>query len=409
MAAIFSIISLIMITNLQAFEGPPPHGGEFGSAPEGMGHPGEPMFQIKFEFDKNSSIYKDEDHAIELQTLYEKYHDDKEVKEYLDRIFAKNKSEMKKRMNKSEGFNFEEIKKSREKEKILILTDLKKILENLKLIEGKVTLADKCEEGKTPKVLEKSTTDSLKDTDKVVKIVLTEQEFIRMKQDIKKELMAEMEKAPPKEKRADEEGRPKERGGEREMDPLFSKDKKNSQNRFGPGESRGFDEAPMMMGGQNQKMGGQNQKMGGMDGMNMNGNMGGMFSMRSQGQVMGQGSRMGQSNMMGQGMNQAFGQNQNNNFSMDPVMMQTLMMSQSYGVGLSFGQTQNYGAQYVPQIPQQMHSPRMQMPMNNATPQLNSGLNYNYNQSALEYSSMYGQNNPYAYQNYQYGIGLMGK
>ena len=60
------------------------------------------------------------------------------------------------------------------------------------LVDGQV----KCEADKKAPILEKTTTDSIKDATKVAKIVMSEEEFSKMKKDLKEEMKKELMKDP---------------------------------------------------------------------------------------------------------------------------------------------------------------------------------------------------------------------
>ncbi len=355
---------LTFIPESNAFDGPPPMDMNARRAP---GMDGErPRFElsnIKFEYDSESKLFKDETEARDYQSLFEKNKESKEVKDYFSQLEIKKKEKMENLRKQDVRPDFEKMKLERREEQVAMLKELKLILDKKKAASDiAITTKDsvKCEAGKSPAVLDKANIDSLKDTSKVVKVVLTEEEFARMKQtikdEVKKEMMNDMAKNKPKDV---------ERSEPREKRERPSEDKKEGERKMAGGSMGGRPDrkAPMQNSGANtyggidmsifQNSGMQNQNSG--------------MQMQSMAMTMNQGQ---------------FG------------TQQAQQMSQGQRVGYNqMGANSGYNFGYGYQQQQQMQRRMPQMHLRNS--QLNYGMNVNYNNS---YTASY--SNPYAF--YQY-------
>lgn len=264
---------------------PPPMrtpGMEMGRPPE------ESLEDLKFTYDSKNKLFKDEAEAKEFQKLFTENRDSKEIKDHFARVQEERKKKMDEMRKNGTRPDFEKMKEEREIAQFDLLKAIKNILENKKKEKTTVAKADvKCEGAKSQPILEKVTTNSMKDSAKVTKIILTEEEFKRMKSELRNELKNEL-KEELKKKMA--QGRPNE-----EMRDRLSKDKDKDKE----------EERPKMAEGKSKGRQGRGEGMG------MNMNMGGSSSNVSQmasaigQQMMNNFQNMGQSSGMQMGsMNQ---------------------------------------------------------------------------------------------------------
>ncbi len=320
---------LVLSREVSALDFPPP-----GHGPGGPGRsPGMQMddiTKIKFEYKKEDNIFKDEAEAIVFQALYEKNKEAKVVTDFFSSLETARKKKMDDERSKGERPDFEKMKSERALEKVSMLKDLKALLE--KMLPKKEH--DACGEGKTPAVLEKVTTDSMKDAAKAAKLVMSEEELAKIKKDlkeeVKKELMAEMAKNKPREESPD-----KFRGGPPERNQERNQERPPEKRMAGGGGSPprgGSMSMNMNMGQQNSGAMGQQMEM-------MNQNSYGVQFMNFPSQTMGQqnnGMQMG-GQQMGMGQMQ-MGQQQNRR--MRPQY--SMGMNQMQNSQLNYGQNVNY-------------------------------------------------------------------
>lgn len=342
MAGLFLSLVFLLSFSAKGFDGP-------GRAP-GMERPFENASDFKFEFIADQKIFKDEAESREYQNLFEKNKDSSEVKEFFASSEKKKKEKMEEMRKSDVRPDFSKMKEEREAEKISMAKELKTLLEKKKTQTVKLVDAVKCEAGKPSSILEKGTTDSMKDASKVVKIVMTEEELAKMKKEIreqikdevKKEVMAEMKSKAPNER------------------PSFDKKEKREEGSEKPERK--------MAGG-----GGTNKRGGGMQMGSIGGDAAGS-------------SPYGSINM--NNLASYFGGSQNQMSSMQMNQYQNVMPTQmnQYQQQMNRGRPINMGRQMG----------NRQMPM-----QLNSNINYNYNN---QYNQMYGQTQNYfnPYSSYQY-------
>ena len=367
---------LTFIPESHGLDGLPPMDARRAPGMQGDG-PFEVQSNVKFEYDSDSKIFKDEAEAKEYQALFDKNKESKEIKDYFAQLELKKKEKMDEMRKKEIRPDFSKMKEERAADLVVMIKELKLLLEKKKVTAISLNKDNvKCEAGKTPDVLEKANIDSLKDSSKVVRVVLTEEEFARMKQSIKDEVRKEMmnymaknkpkedERSGPREKR---EGPPEERKGEER------KMAGNGPGNFGPRKS------PMQQGGNPQGSMGQidmsmfqnqSQNFGmQMPSMNMNTNMN-----QNQGQSQNYGMQMHQGQQMQQGMR---GQNR----QMGNYQVYTYQQAQP--------QQMQRSSQFMQQ--QQQRMPQMQM----GNSQFDYGYSVNYNNQNAAYS------NPYAFYQYQ--------
>lgn len=290
-----AIILTVYILSISGFA----HSAEFGPgrAPgmsEEIGHMGPPqkidLNDIKFEYDSKNDLFKNADEAKEYQSLFEKYKTSKEITDHIEKLAADKKGKMDDMRKSGKPPEFSRMKEEREAEKFNLLKEIKTILEKKKkdtMATLVLTEEVKCGGGKNLPVIEKATTDSMKDTSKVAKIILTEDELAKMKKDIKEEVKKEMMKEMADKPKDDFRG-----GGER---PRFEEKEKN----------RGSDEEdrPKMARGKNRKQ----MPGGGRGGPQGQEDTTVMFAAQMGGSQMGMGSSQLGMNQMGNsqmGMNQ---------------------------------------------------------------------------------------------------------
>lgn len=255
------------------------------------------LADIKFEYDVKTNLFKNADEAKEYQSLFDKYKTSKEITDTFAKSREKNLEDKKNKMDEMRKSgkhpDFAKMQEERETEEFNLLKEIKIILEKKKKDNVASLLLNeevKCGGGKTLPVIEKVTADSMKDTSKVAKIILTEEELLKMKKDIKeevkKEMLKEMADRPKDENRGGGERSPerKRRGDDEEEDRPRMAEGKSRRAIPGAGRARGGSESSASFSYAAQ-MGGPQMNMNGM-GANIN----------QMGQQMGQQMNMGNSN-----------------------------------------------------------------------------------------------------------------
>ncbi|QDK41868.1 hypothetical protein DOM21_10500 [Bacteriovorax stolpii] len=377
-------------------------GMEIGRPPE------ESLEDLKFTYDSKNKLFKDEAEAKEFQKLFTENKDSKEIKDQFAKVQEDRKKKMDEMRKNGTRPDFEKMKEEREVAQFDLLKAIKNILENKKKEKSTVAKADvKCEGAKSQPILEKVTTDSMKDSAKVTKIILTEEEYKRMKSELRNELKNELKEELKKEMT---QGRPNEEMRDR---PSRDKDKEEDRPKMAEGKSKGRQGRGEGM-GMNMNMGGSSsnvsqmasaigqqmmnnfQNMGQSSGMQM-GNMNQMqMGSMNQMQMGGMNQRqMGNMNQMPQGM---YGMQTGNQMPRMPRQQQGMMNNQMnvYGNQMNMG---GYG------------NDRLQM---NPFPSNTTG--YNFMASDMNSSYTYGNSmmNPYSGNSYyatygsQIGIPYMG-
>jgi hypothetical protein len=378
----FLVLLVLSIFTAQlsfAFDGPPMSEGR-GEGPgpgpgmgEGPGGPRPGMMEdgpdnlknIKFEYDVKNGIFKSKEEASEYQALYEANKDSKDIKDFFEKISAKKKAkmeEMQKSDKRPDPSDFSKMQEQMEAEKIVMIKDLKALLDKTKKDKEKTVLASagqvKCEADKKAPVLEKATTDSIKDATKVAKIVMSEEEFAKMKADIKeevrKELMKDMAKNGP------EMGGMN--GASKDKKPSFSKD---SDSDDGPSEKMA------------------SNKRGGMGGMKSGGDAP-SFSMSSSASMPSMPS-MSSSNNMNMNMNQA--QNTNSQMMASQQQGSTQANYQQMNSVMSNGFQINGTPGGMNNNSMMMGNSQMQM-----RPQMGPQIGISYSQQAYGSQSNFNQN-----------------
>lgn len=348
-------------------------GGRMGPPPKD--HKFE-LADIKFEYDSKNDLFKNADEAREYQSLYEKYKNSKEIEEHFVKVAVDQRSKMNEMRKSGKPPEFSKMKEERDAERFNLLKEIKVILEKKKkdnISTLVLTEEVKCGGGKNLPIIEKATTDSMKDTSKVAKIILTEDELAKMKKDIKeeikKEMMKEMAGNKPKDEARD--------GGNR---PKMAEGKNRKQM---PGGGRGGDHSPVMdfasqMSGQ---MGGSQM------GMNQMGN-----------------SQMNM-NQMGMG-NSQMNMNQMGNYQMNSNQMRDQMIQNQIRVP-----QMNFNQPYANQGYQNQVGQNSQMyQMGNSQmrkPPMNMNQNYGYQAAYPSYAYQSNTDQNYGMTNAQYGYNFM--
>ncbi|MEA9358634.1 hypothetical protein SHI21_20520 [Bacteriovorax sp. PP10] len=413
-----------------------------GMSEEG-GHMGPPpkeqkleLADIKFEYNSKNDLFKNAEEAKEYQSLFEKYKTSNEITDYFTKFAVEQRTKMDEMRKSGKPPEFSKMKSDREAEKYNLLKEIKVILEKKKK-DNVASLAlneeVKCGGGKTQLIIEKATTDSMKDTSKVTKIILTEDELEKMKKDIKEEVKKEMMKEMADNRPKDEARGPREResrrdsGRDEEERPKMAEGKGRKQM---PGGGRpGGDSSSVAMQFSSQmsgQMGGSQMGMNqmGMGNSLMNMNQMGMGNSQMNMNQMGMGNSqmnsyqsrdqmiqnqiripqmnfnqpyanqgyqnqvrigVGQSTQMNQMRNPQMGMNQTGNFQMrNPAMN----MNQNYGYAYQSNTDQNYGMTNAP-YGYNFMAPQMDYGYtgsNTMMPAAYSGQTNQYQQSTPSYS-----------------------
>lgn len=321
--------------------------------------------EIRFEYDSKNELFKSAEEAKEYQSLFEKFKTSKEITDHIEKVSIDKKSKMDEMRKSGKPPEFSKMKEERTAEEFILLKDIKVILEKKKKDNmASLALSEevKCSGGKSLPVIEKATTDSMKDTSKVAKIILTEDELARMKSEIKEEVKKEMMKEMAKNKPHDE---PRDEGDR----PRFDRSEKRREN--------DDEDRPKMAEGKNRK---QMPRAGGSESASM-------FASQMSGQMGGMNMfQMGNSQMGMMGNSQM---NMNQGYSRDQMIQNQIRVPQN-----NFNQ--NYAGSGYPgpraQSPMagQMRRPQMQMNQNQNfgySYQSNPGQNYN-GQSQYGYNFM---------------------
>lgn len=394
------------------------HSAEFGPgrAPgmsEEGGHMGPPpkdqkidLNDIKFEYDSKNDLFKNADEAKEYQSLFEKYKTSKEITDHIEKLAADKKSKMENMRKSGKPPEFSRMKEERDAEKFNLLKEIKTILEKKKkdnMATLVLTEEVKCGGGKNLPVIEKATTDSMKDTSKVAKIILTEDELAKMKKDIKEEVKKEMMKEMADKPKDDFRGggeRPrfeeKSRGSDEEDRPKMAQGKNRKQMPGGGGRG-GEDTTAMFASQMSAQMGGSQMGMPNSQmGMNQMGNS-----------QMGM-NQMGNSQMMNRNQMPSRDQMIQNQISV-PQMNYNQQYANQYqavqgtiGIGLSSNSySQGMGGSQMGM--NQMRRPPMQM---NQNQNQNQYQNYGYQTAYPAYAYQSNTDQNYTMTS-QYGYNVM--
>lgn len=388
-----AILLTVCILSLSGFA----YSNEEGPGRAPGGHMGPPpkdqkfeLADIKFEYDSKNDLFKNVEEAREYQSLFEKYKNSKEIEDHFVKVAIDQRSKMNEMRKSGKLPEFSKMKEERDAEKFNLLKEIKVILEKKKK-DNVASLAlneeVKCGGGKGQSIIEKATTDSMKDTSKVAKIILTEDELAKMKKDIKEEIKKEMMKEMADNKPKDEArgGGEGSRGRESRRDegedrPKMAERKNRKQL---PGGGRGGDHSPVMDFAS--QMSGQ-----------MGGSQMGMYQI---------GNSQMNMNQMGMG-NSQMNMNQMGNYQMNSNQMRDQMIQNQIRVPqMNFNQpyaNQGYQNQVGQnsQMYQMGNSQMRKLPMN---------MNQNYGNQASYPSYAYQSNTDqnYGMTNAQYGYNFM--
>lgn len=140
----------------------------------------ENLSDIKFEYNAKSDLFKDEKEASEYQALFEKHKSSKDMTDF----FAKTLEDKKKAMDEErKSGKRPELSKMKEEHQIL-QKEIKNILDKKKKDNNTSVVLNedaKCIGGKSLPVIESAANASMKDSSKVAKIILTEDELAKIK------------------------------------------------------------------------------------------------------------------------------------------------------------------------------------------------------------------------------------
>jgi hypothetical protein len=386
-----TILLTVCILSISGFAYSNDEGGHMGPPPREQKLE---LADIKFEYDSKNDLFKNADEAKEYQSLFEKFKTSKEITDHFTKVAVEQRSKMDEMRKSGKPPEFSKMKNDREAEKFNLLKEIKVILEKKKK-DNVASLAlneeVKCGGGKSLPIIEKITTDSMKDTSKVTKIILTEDELAKMKKDIKeevkKEMMKEMADHKPKDEARGGGDRPR-RDSDDEDRPKMAEGKGRRQM---PGGGRpGGDSSSMAMQFASQ-MGGSQMGMNQMGNSQMNMNQMGMGNSQMNMNQMGMGNSQMNSYQSRDQMIQnqiripQMGMNQTGNSQMrNPAMN----MNQNYGYAYQSNTDQNYGMTNA-QYGYNFMAPQMDYGYtgnNTMMPATYSGQTNQYQQSTPSYS-----------------------
>ncbi len=402
---------LIFSFSLKAESPPMPPGRspgmEIGRPPE------ESLADLKFTYNSKNDLFKDEKEASDYQALFDQNKDSKEIKDHFAKVQEERKSKMEEMRKSGTRPDFLKMKEEREMVEFDLIKAIKSILDTKKKDKATIAKADKadvkCEAAKAQPVLEKAMTDSMKDSAKVTKIILTEEEYKRMKADLRSELKSELKEELKKEMAQNMAKGPRE----------FEKDSKEDREKERPSKDK-EDDRPKMAenksrSGQRSERMGMTQQMSGFQNMGQSGGMqmGNMNQMQYGNMNQMQMGNMNQMQMGNMNQMQMGNMNQMQMGNMNQMQMGNMNQMQ-YGNGnqMFYGNSQMSGMSYGMQNGNQMQRmPRPQMMRGQShsyANQMNMG-GYVYGNDRLQMnpfpSNMSGYNFMAADANYGYNYG----